>query len=314
MPLPSDERIIHLAEELLKAFDALSGVHPGYRPAHAKGILLEGVFYPRPEAASLTRAPHLRHESTPVTARFSNGTGFPMVPDNDPTANPRGLAVRFNLGDHIHTDIISHSADGFPARTGEEFLGLLRAVASGNGPAYVAGHPAALAFEQIPKPSPASFATEAYFAVTAFRFSNANGLERFGRYRLTPEAGVEHLSPAAAKSKDANYLIEDITRRLSSAPIRFDLRVQLAQDGDIVNDSTFHWPADRPLISLGTLVLSKLAPDDEAHQRIIFDPIPRVEGIEASDDPLFELRAAIYLLSGRRRRQAIEKPAPVPRK
>jgi catalase len=37
---------------------------------------------------------------------------------------------------------------------------------------------------------------------------------------------------------------------------------------------------------------------------MIFDPIPRVDGIDPSDDPLLELRAAIYLLSGRRRRQA----------
>jgi catalase len=39
---------------------------------------------------------------------------------------------------------------------------------------------------------------------------------------------------------------------------------------------------------------------------MIFDPVPRVDGIEPSDDPLLELRAAIYLLSGRRRRQATE--------
>ena len=47
---------------------------------------------------------------------------------------------------------------------------------------------------------------------------------------------------------------------------------------------------------------------DEAHEQkqIIFDPIPRVDGIDASDDPLLELRAAVYLLSGRRRRVAPE--------
>jgi catalase len=39
-------------------------------------------------------------------------------------------------------------------------------------------------------------------------------------------------------------------------------------------------------------------------KHIIFDPIPRVDGIEPSDDPLLELRAAIYLISGRRRRAA----------
>jgi catalase len=34
-----------------------------------------------------------------------------------------------------------------------------------------------------------------------------------------------------------------------------------------------------------------------------------VDGIEASDDPLFELRAAVYLISGRRRRAAAETSA-----
>ena len=65
-----------------------------------------------------------------VTVRFSNSTGLPLVPDNDPNANPRGMAVRFNLAEHSHTDIVSHSTDGFPARTGEEFLEFLRALAS----------------------------------------------------------------------------------------------------------------------------------------------------------------------------------------
>jgi hypothetical protein len=40
--------------------------------------------------------------------------------------------------------------------------------------------------------------------------------------------------------------------------------------------------------------------DAPQQKRIIFDPIPRVDGIEPSEDPLLELRAAIYLLSGRR--------------
>jgi catalase len=34
-------------------------------------------------------------------------------------------------------------------------------------------------------------------------------------------------------------------------------------------------------------------------QHIIFDPIPRVDGIDASADPLFEPRANVYLMSGK---------------
>jgi hypothetical protein len=47
-----------LAEQLLQALDALSGLHPGHRPAHAKGLMCSGEFKPSREAQQLTRAPH----------------------------------------------------------------------------------------------------------------------------------------------------------------------------------------------------------------------------------------------------------------
>jgi catalase len=311
MPLPSDEKIVQLANDLLAQFTTMFGLHPGFRAAHAKGVMMSGTFTPSREATALTRAPHATSNSTPVTVRFSDGTGLPSIPDNAPEANPRGCAIRFHLGDHVHTDIVSHSTDGFPTRTGQEFLEFLRAAATGDPSAFLATHPAALAFVQAPKPSPASFAREAYFGVTAFRFVNQTGVARYGRYRIVPEAGIQHLDDAMAKSKDVNYLFDEITQRIAAGPIRFGLQLQLANDGDVVDDATNHWPADRPVVSFGNIVLTAKTPDDGSHRRIIFDPIPRVEGIEPSADPLLELRAAIYLLSGRRRRQAVESKEPV---
>jgi catalase len=313
VPLPSDEKLIQLGNDLLQQFDTIFGLHPGSRPAHAKGILLTGTFSPSPEAASLTRAPHISRESTPVTVRFSNSTGLPTIPDNDSKANPRGLAIRFHLADRVHTDVISHSTDGFPTRTGQEFLEFLRAAAA-SGPStpspspveiFVGSHPSALAFVQTPKPSPSSFAKEAYFGVTAFGFVNKAGVTRYGRYRITPEAGIEHLDEATAKGKPANYLFDELASRIAAGPVRFQIHVQIAGEQDIVDDATIHWPENRPLIHFGTVVLTAQAADNPPQQkRIIFDPIPRVDGIEPSDDPLLELRAAIYLLSGRRRREA----------
>jgi catalase len=315
MPLPSDEKIIQLSKALLEQFDTIFGLHPGFRPAHAKGILLTGTFTPAPEAASLTRAPHATRASTPVSVRFSDSTGIPNIPDNDPNANPRGIGIRFHLADRVHTDIIGHSTDGFPTRTGQEFLEFLRAAAasaqSKASPspieAFLGTHPAALAFVQTPKPSPASFATETYFGVTAMRFINAAGLARYGRYRISPAAGIEHLTEEAAKGKDVNFLFDELTKRIAAGPIRFDIHVQIAAEGDIVDDATIHWPADRRLLQFGKITLTERASDDAKQQkRIIFDPIPRVDGIEPSADPLLELRAAVYLLSGRRRREAPE--------
>jgi catalase len=313
MPLPSDEKLIALSQDLLNQFDTIFGLHPGFRPAHAKGVMLTGIFTPSPDAASLTRAPHITRDSTPVTARFSNSTGLPQIPDNDTNANPRGLAIRFHLAEHVHTDIVSHSTDGFPTRTGQEFLEFLRAAASSDPSqpsptpieAFLAVHPEALAFVQTRKPSPSSFARESYFGVTAMRFSNKDGVSRYGRYRIIPDAGNEHLEDATVKTKDANYLFDELTERIASGPISFQVLVQVANDTDIVDDATVHWPEERPLINLGRIVLTAPVADDTREQKkIIFDPIPRVDGIEPSEDPLLELRAAIYLLSGRRRRQA----------
>ena len=97
MPLPTDEKLLKLSQDLLQQFDTLFGLHPGFRPAHAKGALLMGRFMPSRDAASLSRAPHLNWESTTVTARFSDATGIPLIPDNDPNASPRGMAIRFHL-------------------------------------------------------------------------------------------------------------------------------------------------------------------------------------------------------------------------
>src|SRR5947207_2875412 len=118
-----------LISDLLGILDEISGgVHAGFRPAHAKGLMCAGTFKPSPEAAELTRAPHALRPSTPVTVRYSDSTGLPTIPDNDPArSGPRGMAVRFHLADHVHTDIVAHSTDGFPVRTGEEFLEFLPA-------------------------------------------------------------------------------------------------------------------------------------------------------------------------------------------
>ena len=313
MPLPADERVVSLANDLLAQFDQLFGLHPGYRAAHAKGTMLSGTFKPAPGAQSLTKAPHIVRESTPVTVRFSNSTGIPQIPDHAPDANPRGLAIRFNLSEHVHTDIISHSTDGFPTRDGYQFLELLKAVAATGADVpspkpiekFLATHPAALAFVRAPKPFPSSLARETYFGVTAFAFTNDAGQTKFGRYRMVPDEGNHYLSDEGVARISASYHYDELIGRVAKKQIRFRILVQIAAPGDTVDDATVHWPEARPLHEFGTIELTSVVPDDPAEQKhIIFDPIPRVDGIEASADPLLELRAAIYLLSGRRRRAA----------
>jgi catalase len=300
-----------LAQQLLDALDATSGLHPGFRPAHAKGLMCSGTFTPSPEAAKLTRALHASGPSTPVTVRYSDGTGLPTIPDNDPRSGPRGIAIRFHLGEHDHTDIVAHSTNGFPVRTGEEFVEFLRAATAfvAGHPevfgAFLATHPNAKRFIETPKPIPTSFAREAFFAVTAFKFTNVDGVSRYGRFRIKPETGTEYVSNEEAAAKPENFLFDEIGQRLAKGPIKLGVFVQMAEPGDDVTDASTSWPEGRTEAPFGTIVLTAHVDDRVPERRkIIFDPLPRVDGIDSSGDPLTSVRADVYLLSGRRRRTA----------
>ncbi|KAI7091268.1 heme-dependent catalase [Hortaea werneckii] len=304
MPLPEDPATVETAGNLN------STEHPpNPSVAHAKGRLVTGTFTPTPEAASLSTAPHFNNPSPPIIVRFSSSTGIPNIPDTDTNANPRGMAIRFVLGNagHLHTDIIAHSTPFFPTRTGAGFLAMLDAIGNGTIGDFLADNPSAAAFVQDPKPSPKSFATERYYGVNAFKFISKEGRERFIRYRILPDAGLSHLSESELALKSPDYLFDELPTRMDQGPVAFKLLAQVAEEGDPTDDATRHWPEERKLVELGTIRLEAVMPEAQSEREqkhIIYDPIPRVEGIEPSADPLLEMRAAIYLISGRERRAA----------
>ena len=224
---------------------------------------------------------------------------MPNIPDNDPArSGPRGIAVRFHLDEHLHTDIVAHSYDGFPVRTGEEFLEFLRAAAAfGSGRpevmgGFLAAHPNAKRFVETPKPIPTSFAREAFFAGTAFQFTNSSGVSRYGRFRIRPDAGTEYLSNEAAAGMSPNFLFEEMGPHLAKQPVKLSIFVQMAEPADDIADASTTWPASRTEILFGKVTLTGLV-DAQAPERrkIIFDPVPRVDGMEPSGDPLTQVRA-----------------------
>jgi catalase len=272
--------------------------------------LLSGTFTPTPAAKALSSAPHFAGPAVPVTARFSNSTGIPAIPDTDPHSKPHGLAIRFNLGEkngrRWHTDIIGHSTPHFPVQSGKQFGELLQAIGGGTIGAFLGNNPAATRFVTAPKPFPASFANESYFMLNAFKFINAEGKETYIRYQVMPEAGHETITDEEAAQKSDDYLFEEIAERAKGdGKILFKVFAQVAEEGDEVDDITAEWPESRTLLELGTVVLDELVQKNAEEQKyVIFDPMPRVQGIEPSNDPILEFRAALYLMSGRARRAA----------
>jgi catalase len=162
-----------------------------------------------------------------------------------------------------------------------------------------------LAFVTYPKPPPASYATQQYYSVTAFKLVDAAGNETFIRYHVVPEEGIVTLDEATVKAKGENYLQEELPARLKKGPIVFKIKAQVAEEGDVTDNATVLWPTSRKVVELGTVKIESIVPDNAKEQKnVIFDPIPRVDGVEPSADPLLEMRAAVYLLSGKERRAA----------
>lgn len=302
-------------EESIDATRERFGDHPGYRALHAKGTLCKGTFTATPEGTRLTRAAHMQGQPVDVTARFSNGGGNPDEPDYAPDV--RGLAVKLYLPDGSRTDIVAQTAPRFASREPEGFVDLLRATEPGLGmawrfPLFLARNPAALL--GLPKNLPAlrpptSYAARRYYAIHAFRWLDADGGERYVRSTLVPEAGEASLSPREARRRGRDYLQQDIVARLTRAPVRFGLELQIAGDGDDVDDPSSVWPDERRRVTAGTLEIT--APDNERESDgdiLVFDPTRVVDGIELSDDPVLQFRSRAYSASVKRRSGA-DRPA-----
>jgi catalase len=293
--------------QLVETMRALAGSHPGFRAAHAKGIVCSGTFRASPDARRVTRAPHLQGQTIPTVIRFSNSSGNPDV--HDGLAGVRAMSVKFQLADGKSTDVLANSIEGFPVRTPEEFLTFLRAQlpdpATGKPvpdavPRFLESHPTARAFIErlTKKPVPASYAQASYHAEHAFLFTAADGTSRFGRYRWIPEAGEAYLSPDDAGKRSPNFLRDELESRLRSGPAVFRLLLQLAAQNDPTDDVTALWPEDRPLSELGRLEVTAISPTSAADERrLVFDPTNRTDGIDLSGDPILLVRSAAYSIS-----------------
>jgi catalase len=299
-----------LAEQAASLFLQAFGSHPGFRLAHAKGIVCEGTFEASPSASEWSRAAHFKAGSVPIVVRFSDATGVPQIPDGDPNSNPKGMAIRFKLPDGTISDIVANGQNGFVAGTPADFVGFFASVLATKPESpkptpveqFLATHPATAAFLSKPNPQPASFATYAYFGNNAFIFVNAKGQRQATRYQIVPLAGEQHLDPAVAAAKSPDFLFDELKDRLGKAPIAYRLLVQLANPGDPTSDATTVWPDDRRKIELGILRLTSVDTQSaETEKGLFMDPTHLTDGIELSDDPLPVFRAQVYSISIARR-------------
>jgi catalase len=290
-------------DDAIDAIRGTGGAQPGYRALHAKGTLYRGTFTATPEAARLSRAKHLDGSAIPALIRFSNGSGNPSQGDGLPGV--RGMAVKFTLPDGSTTDVSTQTARLFISSTPDGFVDLLKAMRPGlttplRMAAYFVTHPrlvAALPILRAASRVPASYGTVEYHGLHAFRWVGADGSARFVRYHLIPAAGEQYLAASTAKERDPDFLTDELNTRLTSGPVQFQFRVQVAGPKDSTVDPSAPWQST-DTVTVGTLDITGVDTERERGDDIVvFDPMRVADGIEPSDDPVLRFRTHAYSAS-----------------
>jgi len=298
-------------QQIADQFERNAGFQPGFRRNHSKGLCMTGYFEAQGDASAYSKAALFRAGRTPVIGRFAIGGSNPKAADD--SVPIRSLALQFNLANGEQWRTAMNSNAVFAVATPQGFYEQLQA--SQPDPktgkpdparvkAFFDSHPETAAFRAWMKgfaPS-SSWANTHYYGLNAFILVQEQGQRQAVRWSLVPEQPYEPL--AAAQRDNPNALSHDLEQRLQQGPLRWQLRLTLAQPEDPTHDATRVWPADRAQITAGVVVLEHSQPQATGPCRDInYDPLVLPAGIEGSDDPLLSARSAVYAATHYRRLQ-----------
>src|SRR3954454_6046207 len=264
-----------------------------HRTLHAKGRFYAGTFTATPEASALGRAGHLTGEPVPVLVRWSNAGGNADVPDG--AQDIRGMAVKFRLPDGTATDLLGQTARRFPTDDPELFVKMSEASRRmATFPLFMLRHPSMApalidGLRNGAAPKPASFVEPSYYPIHAYGWRDAEDRLSWVRYVFTAQPS----EPGGETFAGPDRLFEEMAARLDRGPVRFDVRVHVAGEGDDPHSAVSVWQHHRDLLG-GTIEVTEALPDQEAEGPVVFDPTRVVDGIELSDDPILRYRPSAY--------------------
>lgn len=303
-----------LSEEAVHAIENLSGVHPGYRRAHAKGICAHAVFHPSGLAAAFTTAPQFQEQEISAIVRFSGSSTDPAMADLLSPA--KGMAVQFSLPGGGISNLVGVTVPVFFARTPESFVDMIRTVHQAQegdlGPIdliqemishFSESKESLMAVKHL-KP-PASYATCHYYCIHAYFLVDPQGNKRPVKFEWIPDEGIQTLSMKEVAQQTERYLEDELQIRLQRYPAVFQLSAILGKEDDPTDDPTQSWPDDRQRIHLGRLYIREIIQEP---QDLVMDPTVISSGMALTDDPILRFRSTVYSESYHRRSQETKSP------
>jgi len=288
-------------DKLVAAFAPSTGPSLGHRRNHAKGICFTGVFQANGAGSELSRATVFVRGQYPVPGRFNLGTADANAPDA--TVRVRGLGISIATPDGQEWRSAMVNPPIFPVSTPQAFYELLLASGSKDPDAiktFAAAHPEFAGFADWAGSASwaRSYAEEQFNSLNSFVFIDKSGAEHVVRWSLLPAAQPVAISPDELAKLGPDFLEQEITQRVATAPQRWTMVVTVANPGDPTADPTKRWPDDRRKIEVGTLTAERVEAERDGPCRDInFDPTVLPSGMRTSDDPFPAARSAAYAKS-----------------
>lgn len=293
-------------DAIVETMRTLSGNQKA-RPSGAKGQCFTGTFTPSAEARGLSKAVIFERPSRAVI-RFSVGSGNPKVADTNKAVN-RGLSFRIDPDGTGQTEFVMINAPINFVKSPEQMLAFLQARLPGAD-----GKPDAAKIKAFTDANPetteqgkylasqplvGSWVGVHYWGIHPYTLTNATGAKQIVKFRMVPLAGSVTLTDDEAKTKPADFLLDELKGRLDAkAPAGFTMVAVMGKQGDEKTNATQLWDgeAQRPTVPLGTLTVTALEPNATCDDRI-FAPTILADGIDGPDDPLFTQRTPAYAAS-----------------
>jgi catalase len=285
--------------QMIAALTPPSGPPLGHRRNHAKGICFTGTFEANGNGVALSRAAVFAPGQYPALGRFNLGTPNPA--EADATVRVRGMGLRIATPDGQEWRTAMINAPVFAVSTPQAFHELLLAAGSkspGAMEAFAKANPEIAGFADWDKNAPwtASYAEDRFNGLNSFIFTDASGTDHAVRWSLLPAAQIVPVQPEDIGKLGPDGLETEIAARVrDQGPLRWTMRVTVANAGDPTNDPTKAWPDDRRTIEVGTLVVQRIEAEPDGPCRDInFDPAVLPPGMRTSDDPFPAARSAVY--------------------
>jgi catalase len=273
----------------------------GHRRNHAKGVCFTGVFQANGAGAELSKARVFASGEYPALGRFNLGTPNPDAADA--TVRVRGVGLRITTPDGQEWRTAMINAPVFPVSTPQTFYALQLAANNTDRnaiKAFIGAHPEFAGFGAWATTGTwtGSYAEDRFNSLNSFVFTDASGADRTVRWSIVPETQPVPIAVADLAKRGPDTLEQEITERVGRGPVRWSMRVTVANPGDPTDDPTKAWPDDRRTAEAGTLVVQQIeAERDGPCREINFDPTVLPTGMRTSDDPFPAARSAAYMKS-----------------